>query len=113
MTVERMWPDDVYVRTLPSVSGKVYAQVVRSAGRTTRIHVAGTFPFDVNGDIVGEGDMREQVRQVMENIRNSLAAAGATPADVVRTKTYATDIGAYVRDGIQEWVGFFGDTPPA
>src|SRR5438067_7435317 len=111
MALERMWPDDVYVRTLPTVSGKVYAQVVRSTDATTRIHVAGTFPFDVNGDIVGDGDMREQVRKVLENIGNSLAAAGATRADVVRTKTYATDIAAYVREGHPEWVRFFGETP--
>lgn len=113
MAIERMWPDDVYVRELPTVAGKVYAQVVRSSGASTRVHVAGTFAFEVDGSLVGEGDMAAQVRKVLENIDRSLAAAGATRADVVRTKTYATDIAAYVREGHAEWVAFFGDAPPA
>lgn len=113
MALERMWPEDVYVRTLPNLPGKLYAQVVRSSGARTRVHVAGTFSFDKHGELVGEGSMRTQVRAVMENIGRSLAAAGATPADVVRTKTYVVDIAAYVREGHEEWLRFFGDTLPA
>ena len=57
--------------------------------------------------------MREQVRGVMDNIGKSLAAVGGTPADVVRTKSYVTDIQAYIQEGQQEWLDFFGDTRPA
>ena len=39
-----------------------------------------------------QGDMRAQVRQVGENIKAALAAAGAKVADVVKTNTYVTDI---------------------
>jgi enamine deaminase RidA (YjgF/YER057c/UK114 family) len=112
MALERMWPEDVYVRALPNVAGKVYTQVVRSAGAKTRVHVAGTFGFDRDGQFEDGMGMREQTRRVMENIGRSLAVAGATPADVVRTKTYVTDIEAYVREGHQEWMAFFGDTQP-
>ena len=113
MALERIWPDDVYVRELPNVDGKVYAQVVRSSGATRRGHVAGTFGFDRDGYLADGTGMREQTRLVMENIGRSLAAAGATPADDVRTKTYVTDIAAYVREGHPEWLAFFGDRLPA
>ena len=46
-------------------------------------------------EIVGKGNMREQIRQVCENLRTALAAAGATLADLIRTQTFTTDIDAF------------------
>ena len=39
--------------------------------------------------------MAAQIRQVFENIKVALAAAGATMADVVKRQTFTTDIDAY------------------
>jgi enamine deaminase RidA (YjgF/YER057c/UK114 family) len=48
----------------------------------------------------------------MENIRRSLAAVGATPADVVRVKSYVTDMDAFIREGVDAFRRFWGDKPP-
>jgi enamine deaminase RidA (YjgF/YER057c/UK114 family) len=56
------------------------------AGRTA--HLAGQCPIDVHGDLVGDGDLTAQVEQVIANSLTALSAAGATPADVVRSVIY-------------------------
>ena len=111
MTIDRRWPKGIYVRELPSVGGKIYSQVVASSG-SRRIDVAGTLPFDENQELVGEGDMRVQTQTVLEHIGRSLAEFGATPQDVVRTKTYVTDMEAYLAEGVPEWVAFWDGEPP-
>jgi enamine deaminase RidA (YjgF/YER057c/UK114 family) len=113
MAIERIWPNDVYIRKAPHQEGKVYAQVVKASDTRARIHVAGTMSFDQDQNMVGEGDMRLQVRTILENIRRSLAAVGATPRDVVRVKTYVTNMDAFLREGSQEYAAFFADGLPA
>ena len=116
MTIERFWPTDVYTRAVPDYvtpnrEGKLYAQVIRAKARRS-VHVAGTLSFDEQQNLVGEGSMATQYRTVLENIRRSLAAVGAKPSDVVRTTTYLVDFEAHYREGAQEWVNFFGTSPP-
>lgn len=101
MPAERINPDTVY----QPVGGR-YTQVTRATG-TTEIHVAGTLGLDRDGNLVGEGDMRTQVRVTMENIGKSLEAVGATPADVVRIKIFTLDVDEYVAEGHDEVMAFF------
>lgn len=111
MSIERLWPEGVYVREMPSVDGKIYAQTVVST-RSRHIHVAGTLPFDRDQNLVGEGDVAAQTRCVLENIRLSLEEAGAGVGDVVRSKTYVIDMKDYIENGLPEWVKFFNSAPP-
>jgi enamine deaminase RidA (YjgF/YER057c/UK114 family) len=79
--------------------------------------VAGTFGYDLDNELVEPSDMAGQVRATMENIRRSLAAVGATPSDVVRVKSYVTDLAGFIKDGVPEFVRFWTELsavgPPA
>ncbi|OQQ19127.1 enamine deaminase RidA [Streptomyces sp. M41(2017)] len=67
-----------------------YSHVVAATGRF--VAVSGQLPLDEDGAIVGEGDAEAQARQVFENLRRCLAAAGATFEDVVKLTFFVTDM---------------------
>jgi enamine deaminase RidA (YjgF/YER057c/UK114 family) len=67
-----------------------YAHVVMGTGRF--VAVSGQLPLDEDGKLVGEGDPAAQARQVFENLRRCLAAAGATFEDVVKLTYFVTDM---------------------
>ena len=56
------------------------------------VHVSGTVSWDETGEVIGLGDPYAQAKQILSNIERALKAAGATLADVVRTRIYVTDI---------------------
>jgi enamine deaminase RidA (YjgF/YER057c/UK114 family) len=55
------------------------------------LFIAGQTASDQEGNVVGRGDIRAQTRQVFENLKAVLAAAGGTLDDLVMTTTYITD----------------------
>ncbi len=59
------------------------------------IYVSGHVSQDKDGNVVGDGDMAEQTRQVFKNIEEVLAQAGASMEDVVKITTYITDMTRY------------------
>ncbi len=86
-----------------------YCRAVR-AGRI--VAVSGSAAIDADGKLIGEGDMYEQSRQCIRVISKALETAGCTLEDVVRTRTYVTDI--------EQWEAVarahsdaFGAAPPA
>jgi 2-iminobutanoate/2-iminopropanoate deaminase len=54
--------------------------------------------------------MRAQIRQVGENIKAALAAAGATLDDIVKTNTYVTDLAEFFKH-VEVRMEYFGALP--
>ena len=59
------------------------------------LFVSGQVALDADGKLVGEGDLRAQAVQVLENIRAILADQGAGMADIVKVTVYVTNIRAF------------------
>ena len=76
------------------------------------LYVSGQVAYDSNGQLVGEGDMKEQTRQAFRNIRTVLEKAGSGIKDIVKINTYITD-GSRFMDMIAARTEIFGDNPPA
>ncbi|WP_062213211.1 RidA family protein [Streptomyces sp. NBRC 109706] len=70
--------------------GRGYTQVVIGTGRL--VALSGQVALDERGEVVGVGDPAAQSRQVFDNLRRCLTAAGATFDDVVKLTYYVTDI---------------------
>jgi 2-iminobutanoate/2-iminopropanoate deaminase len=77
----------------PPLKGYYSNCVLVSAGPL--LFIAGQIATDVEGRIVGVGDLRAQARQVLENIRAILRAHGADMQDVVNVTVYVTDMRAF------------------
>ncbi|MGW6015751.1 RidA family protein [Streptomyces sp. NPDC055210] len=67
-----------------------YSHVVMGTGRF--VAVSGQLALDEDGKPVGEGDPAAQARQVFENLRRCLAAAGAGFDDVIKLTYFVTDM---------------------
>ncbi|MFC8089247.1 RidA family protein [Streptomyces sp. NPDC057301] len=67
-----------------------YTHVVLGTGRF--VAVSGQLALDEDGKLVGEGDPAAQARQVFENLRRCLTAAGATFDDVIKLTYFVTDV---------------------
>jgi enamine deaminase RidA (YjgF/YER057c/UK114 family) len=106
MTLECLNPSDL--PTPPT-----YSHVVIATG-TKLVFVAGQEPEDEAGNLVGEGDLAAQARQVFANVGRALAAAGATPDQVAKITIYVV---GYRRECLPvieaARVAVFGDHKPA
>ena len=67
-----------------------YTHVVAGTGRL--VSISGQVAFDESGQLVGRDDPEAQARQVFENLRRCLAAAGATFDHVIKLTYFVTDL---------------------
>lgn len=65
------------------VSSPAFSHVAIVPPGATTIYVGGQNAVDVDGSLVGAGDVAAQSARALENARTALAAAGATLGDVV------------------------------
>jgi enamine deaminase RidA (YjgF/YER057c/UK114 family) len=75
------------------------------------VYLSGTVAFDSAGNVVGEGDVYAQAKQIFKNIEEALASAGATMADVVKITTFMTDMSGYGEFGRARTEAFPGGVP--
>ena len=81
------------------MDAKVVAGKAKPLGKYPHVKRAGDFLFvsgtssrRADNSIAGVGDIRAQTRAVLENIRDILASAGASLADVVEITTFLVDM---------------------
>ena len=86
-----------------------YSRAVRVGDE---IQVSGTTATDEDGDLVGAGDPYAQAKQAIANIETALEAAGGSLDDVIRTRTYVTDIEQWEEIGKAHGEAF-GEARPA
>jgi len=76
------------------------------------LFVSGQIPIDPKTANLVPGDIEAQTRQVMENLKAIVTAAGMTLADALKATCFLKNMGDFAKfNGI--YAGYFGDTPPA
>jgi len=93
---------------LPAPKGP-YSPAIRANGF---VFVSGQGPVDPKTGEVFRGDINQQTRMVLENIRAILDAAGCSMAKVVKSNVYLGDIGDFAAMN-EVYAGFFPSDPPA
>jgi enamine deaminase RidA (YjgF/YER057c/UK114 family) len=83
MTLELINPEDLH-------TPQSYTHVIAATG-SRLVFVAGQAADDVQGNLVGRGDLAAQARQAFANVGRALAAGGATPEQVTRITIYVVD----------------------
>jgi 2-iminobutanoate/2-iminopropanoate deaminase len=94
MPTQRLQPDHLFQRALKGHT--LYSHVVIASAKSL-VFIAGQLSRDQDGRVVGAGDMAAQIRQVGENLRIALEAAGLGLKDLIKTTTYVTDIDEFFR----------------
>lgn len=89
-----------------------YNQAIAVEGQM--LFLAGQIPLDPeSGNIIGEGDITAQTKQVMANIEAILTEAGATWDNVVKTSVFLSDLANFTPMN-QVYAQYFAeDTAPA
>ncbi len=76
------------------------------------LFIAGQVALDGDGNVVGEGDMAAQFRQVLENLKSVLASEGANFSNVVKINIFTTDVDT-LRQNMAIRSEYFGEHAPA
>lgn len=95
-------------------AGRPWAAVVgysRAVREGDRVEVSGTSATTPDGQVVAPGDAYLQTQYILAEIVAALAELGATPADVLRTRVYLTDIDQWEAAGRAHGEVFAGLNP--
>lgn len=89
-----------------------FSQATTAAARGRLVFISGMTARRPDGTIAGIGDVREQARQVCENLKAAVEAAGGRLDDICRVDVFVRDIADF--DAIHEVRRqYFTGPPPA
>jgi enamine deaminase RidA (YjgF/YER057c/UK114 family) len=74
--------------TMPKSVG--YSQLAIVPGGKV-VFIAGQVALDTSGHLVGKDDFRAQIRQIFENLKAAVEAAGGSFRDVIKLNSYLLD----------------------
>lgn len=105
-------PQFINPDTLSKPTGYTHV-VVAQPGKL--VYISGQVAANAKGEVVGKGDIGAQTTQVMENLKTALAAAGATPQDIIKVNYYVVNLKPEQLPIIREVRNkyFSADHPPA
>jgi 2-iminobutanoate/2-iminopropanoate deaminase len=86
-----------------------YSQAVVANGL---VFVSGQVPFDPATGQVVPGEVAEQTKRVLENVKAVLEAAGSSLSAVVKTTIYLTDMNGFASVN-EVYASYFTSDPPA
>ena len=76
------------------------------------LFVSGQIAIDPKTGNLVQGDIEAQTKQVMENLKAIVAAAGLTLSDALKATCFLKNMGDFAKfNGV--YAGYFGDSPPA
>jgi reactive intermediate/imine deaminase len=81
----------LHTSRLSAPSGHFSQGVVVPAGGRL-VFISGMTARDVGGRVIGSGDIEAQTRQVCENLKHAVSAAGGTLNDIVRVDVFVRNI---------------------
>jgi len=100
------------IDTIPGLVTPPYSYAASSTGEL--VFFAGQVALDAEGKMVGIGDFAAQVKQAFANLKLALAAAGCTPATILKTNYYVVGLTRERLVAIREArVPFFAGAKPA
>jgi len=85
-----------------------YSQAIRL---NDLVFVSGQIPLDPKSGKIVEGEIEDETRQVLSNLKAVLAASGASLASVVKATVYLTDMSLFPR--VNAIYAEFFDSDPA
>jgi len=86
----------------PRFPHNVHYSHVGIVGGGRQVYVSGQIAHDHQGRVVGKGDLRAQTMRVYENLKECLAAAGATFHHVVKVTTFVVGLTPEMADVVRE-----------
>ena len=98
----------VYASNAPTPVGP-YSQAIRAQGF---IFLSGQIPIVPSTGELLKGPVEEQTRQVLDNLKAVLEAAGSSLEKVVKTTVFLSDVKDFEAMN-RVYATYFGQTPPA
>ena len=106
-----MKKQDLRSSKLPAPSGH-FAQAIAIEAKGRLVFISGMVAKGADGKCVGVGDIEAQTKQVCENLKAAVEAAGGTMEDICRVDVYVRNMEHFERiHKVRR--EYFGSPPPA